>query len=241
MSLVSLGATALKALSLIHPHNYTLENNVGKLCYWSDRQLVPLYHPGPRAHIYRPISKQVLDFKKLSTYVHPKNGILIKSNQEEFHYNDFHKLVFTIVETAGSMSYFKLTKLLYLVDWFALRELGKTLTGEIYLRQQEGPWPPTLPKSIKSMQEREVNTFLRRGKPFVEKGPSPRINIDYSEDELSVIDSVLDHYNQMSDRDIKTSVYMTEPMRYILRQEKHGNNMYNKPVIYKDKTASEIG
>lgn len=91
------------------------------------------------------------------------------------------------------------------------------------------------------MQEREVNTFLRRGKPFVEKGPSPRINIDYSEDELSVIDSVLDHYNQMSDRDIKTSVYMTEPMRYILRQEKHGNNMYNKPVIYKDKTASEIG
>lgn len=239
--LVSLGTTALKALSLIHPHNYTLEKNVGKLCYWSDRQLMPLYHPGPRAHIYRSISKQVLDFEKLASYIHPKNGILIESNQKEFCHNIFQKLIFTIVETAGSMSYFKLTKLLYLIDLFALRELGKTLTGEIYLRQKDGPWPPVLQKSIESMGEREINAFFRRGKPFVEKGPSPRINIDCAEKELSIIDNVLDRYGQLSDGEIKTSVYMTEPMRHILRKEKEeGRMLLNKPVIYNGKTAREM-
>lgn len=239
---VTLGAIALGALKFIHPHSYELKRDVGSLLHWADRRLVPLYHPGPRVHIYRSFSKQVSDFRKLISYVHPKSGILIQDDQGEVShsYSDFQRVMFTVVETIGQMSYFRLTKLLYLIDLCALRELGKTLTQEIYLKQEEGPWPPALRKSIESMEGREVAVFFRGGKPFVKKGPSPRISINHTSDELSVIDSVLGRYGQLSDRDVKTVVYMTRPMRYILRQEKLGRDMYNKPIIYRNKIAPEM-
>jgi uracil-DNA glycosylase family 4 len=238
---VSLGVVALRALSLIHPHSYLLGGDVGKLLHWAGRRLVPLYHPGPRVHTYRSFAEQVSDYRKLISYVHPKNGILVNDDQEECLYSDFQRLIYTIVETVGQMSYFKLTKLLYLTDLCALQKLGKTLTREIYIRQEEGPWPPALWESIQPIKERELTVFSRGGKPFVDKGPSPRLCIDHKNDELSVIDSVLDRYGQLSDRDIKTAVYMTQPMRHILRQEKQeGHPLLNKPVIYRDKTAPEI-
>ena len=90
------------------------------------------------------------------------------------------------------------------------------------------------------MGGREITAFFRSGKPFVERGPSPRIGIDHTNDELSIIDSVLSRYGQLNNRDIKRAAYMTQPMRYILEQEKKGRNMYNKPVIYKNRTAPEI-
>lgn len=237
---VSLGTIALRALKSIYPHSYELKKDVGSLLHWAGRRLMPLYHPGPRAHIYRSLSEQVSDFRRLINYVHPKSGILIQDDKEKISPSDFQRVMFTVVETIGQISYFKLTKLLYLIDLCALQELGKTLTGEIYLRQKEGPWPPALPKSIKSMEGRESIGFFRRDKLFIKKGPSPRINIDLTSDELSIIDSVLDRYSQLSDRGIMMAAYRTQPMRYILAQEKQGRNMYNEPVIYENKAAPEI-
>lgn len=237
---VSLGAIALRALRFIHPHSYELKKSVGSLLRWADRRLVPLYHPGPRVHIYRSLSEQVLDFRKLTSYVHPKSGILMQDDQGDASHSDFQRVMFTVVEAIGQMSYFRLTKLLYLIDLCALQKLGRTLTGEIYLRQKEGPWPPALPKSIESMGGREVTGFFRRGKLFVEKGPSPRIIINHTIEELSVIDSVLDRYGQLSDRGVMMAVYRTQPMRYILAQEKQGRNMHNEPVIYNNKAAPEM-
>lgn len=203
---------------------------------------MPLYHPGPRVHIYRSLSEQISDFRKLASRIHPKSGILMQDDEGKIPhiYSDLQRVVFTVVEAIGQMSYFRLTKLLYLIDLRALQKLGKTLTGEIYLKQEEGPWPPALAKSIESMKGREIASFFRRGMPFVERGPSPRIGIDHTNDELSIIDSVLSRYGQLNNRDIKRVAYMTQPMRYILRQEKQGKDMYNKPVIYKNKTAPEM-
>lgn len=190
--------------------------------------------------MHRTLSKQMWDFGKLRNYVNPKSGILIQDDKEKIVHSDFQRVMFTVVETIGQVSYFKLTRLLYLIDLRALQELGKALTGEIYLRQKEGPWPPALPKSIKPMEGREIIGFFRRGKPFVKRGPSPRISIDHTNDELSVIDSVLDRYGQLSDRGVMMAVYKTQPMRYILAQEKQGRNMYNEPAIYQNKTAPEM-
>ncbi|MCW4053138.1 MAG: hypothetical protein NWE78_08030, partial [Candidatus Bathyarchaeota archaeon] len=162
---VSLGVTALRALQHIHPHNYELKKDVGSLLHWADRRLVPLYHPGPRVCVYRTLSKQMWDFGKLRNYVDPKSGILIQDDKEKIVHSDFQRVMFTVVEAIGQVSYFKLTKLLYLIDLRALQELGRALTGEIYLRQKEGPWPPALPKSIKPMEGREIIGFFRRGKP----------------------------------------------------------------------------
>ena len=237
---VTLGTIALRALRFIHPHKYELKRDVSSLLHWAGRRLVPLYHPGPRVHVYRSFSQQMADFRKLTSFVHPKSGILIQDYAVKISHSNFQRLVFTIIDTVGQMSYFRLTKLLYLIDLQALQKLGKTLTGEIYLKQEEGPWPPALPKSIELMKGKELSSFFRRGKPFVEKGPSPRISIDHTNDELSIIDGVLSRYGQMSNKDIKRIAYMTQPMRYLLRQEKQGRDMYNRPVIYRNKAAPDI-
>ena len=44
----------------------------------------------------------------------------------------------------------------------------------------------------------------------------------------------------MTNSQIKTITYITKPMKYILRQERKGKKMLNKPVIYKDGTIIDF-
>lgn len=66
---VTLGAVALRALSLITSHQATLGGNVGDLLPWRGRWLIPLYHPGPRAQVHRSFARQTEDFRRLRTQV----------------------------------------------------------------------------------------------------------------------------------------------------------------------------
>lgn len=67
---VSLGVKALYALGLVEPHSATLAANVGQPLPWHNRTLIPLYHPGPRAMIHRPMDTQVQDYCRLSSLIH---------------------------------------------------------------------------------------------------------------------------------------------------------------------------
>ncbi|MGH2558963.1 MAG: uracil-DNA glycosylase [Thermomicrobiales bacterium] len=62
---VALGNVALRALRLIAPHDARLARDVGRLIGWNGRWLVPLYHPGARARIHRPVERQIADFVRL--------------------------------------------------------------------------------------------------------------------------------------------------------------------------------
>ncbi|HZO24428.1 MAG TPA: uracil-DNA glycosylase [Chloroflexota bacterium] len=63
---VSLGRAALDALALIEPHGRVLARDIGVAAPWYGRQLVPLYHPGPRALIRRPFGQQAADYAALA-------------------------------------------------------------------------------------------------------------------------------------------------------------------------------
>ena len=64
-TIVTLGQMALKALKLIAPHEIELARDVGKAVDWNGYQLLPLYHPGPRAQLHRPFATQMEDFRQL--------------------------------------------------------------------------------------------------------------------------------------------------------------------------------
>jgi uracil-DNA glycosylase family 4 len=68
---VALGNAALRALSLIEPHHATLATNVGECIPWHGRWLVPLYHPSPRAQIWRSFQQQIEDFGRLGALLRP--------------------------------------------------------------------------------------------------------------------------------------------------------------------------
>jgi uncharacterized phage-associated protein len=145
-----------------------------------------------------------------------------------------------LLELGGQMTYFKLNKLMYLIDLFSLEKLGHMVASNIYLRQVEGPWIPDLDKALEAMQGHEVRRFFVRKIPMVARGPSARFEIHLNDHILEIVSDVFRTYGPMNNAEIKTAVYRTDPMRFILNEEKIGKNMVNKPVLYKDKTAREL-
>jgi uracil-DNA glycosylase family 4 len=62
---VALGALALASLRLIALHEAVLKSDAATAIPWYDRVLVPLYHPGSRALIHRPLERQKRDYEWL--------------------------------------------------------------------------------------------------------------------------------------------------------------------------------
>lgn len=62
---VTLGRVALNALKIIEMHSATLAQHTGQRIAWNGRWLIPLYHPGPRARLHRPLLDQQKDFTRL--------------------------------------------------------------------------------------------------------------------------------------------------------------------------------
>ena len=63
--IVPLGQFALRSLHIIKAHQIKLRQDVGKPVKWSKYTVVPVYHPCPRAAIYRSIADQKGDFSFL--------------------------------------------------------------------------------------------------------------------------------------------------------------------------------
>ncbi len=245
--IVTLGATALTALDLLSPHGIKLRHGVAQLLPWRNCRLFPLYHPGPRAMVHRSQTKQRSDYMLLSKVVHPIKGLVERKKARAKPASFFsaggtvmQQVARVLLELGGRMTYFKMTKLMYIIDLACIEKFGHTVASPIYLRQVEGPWPPDLDKALEAMQGYEVRRFFARRIPMVAPGPSSRFEIQLDDDILEVISDVFHTYGSMSNADIKTAVYRTEPMRFMLGEENKGKNMVNKPVLYKEKTAKEI-
>jgi uracil-DNA glycosylase family 4 len=246
--IVTLGATALSALDILSPHGIELRDGVAQVVPWRNARLFPLYHPGPRAIIHRSQLKQRSDFMLLSKIVHPLKGMIEKKNKSRAKApslvptgaSNMQQVARVLLDLGGRMTYFKMTKLMYLVDLFSLKRFGHTVASKIYLRQMDGPWPPDLDKELETMQSHEVRRFFMRQIPMVAPGPAPRFKMQLDNDILELITEVFRTYGGMNNKDIKIAVYRTDPMRFILQEESKGKKMLNKPVLYNGKTAPEL-
>lgn len=244
---VTLGAAALSAIGLLSPHGTRLRNSVAQLIPWRQARLFPLYHPGPRALIHRSLTKQRSDFMRLSKVVHPVKGLIQRKSPRARTAgllagaaSPMQQVARVLLELGGQMTYFKMTKLMYLVDLFALERLGHTVASDIYLRQVDGPWPPDLDKALTSMQGYEARRSVAHMVPVVAPGPASRFQIELNDNVVGIIAEVYRRYGSMNNAAIKAAVYRTDPMRFILRCERQGTKMLNKPVLYKGKTAQDL-
>lgn len=68
---VTLGSTALAGLDAVASHEISLKRDVGTPTRWHGRWLFPLYHPGARAMIHRPLAAQKRDFQTLRSFLYP--------------------------------------------------------------------------------------------------------------------------------------------------------------------------
>lgn len=241
---VTLGIKALEALKVLCKHDYLLNKDVGNCVNWNGMKLFPLYHMGPRALIHRSFSNQRADFIKLSHLVDPIIGLKDRGTKvvkQRFRQSDDRLLSLCkiIINYCQNLSLFKLTKLLYLIDLNSLKYTGKSISGTIYLRMQEGPWIPSL-QSIIKMNNQSFNIYFIKKKPFIRSVQNQVVEQMFTDSEKHQFHSVLDKYATYSDAAIKTAVYLTEPMKYVLRQERKGISMLKVPILYKDDTVINL-
>lgn len=232
---VTLGANALKATSLIEGHSLTLREHVRTSHVWFGRKLVPLYHPGQRAMIHRSLANQRSDYQFVADQL-KRVGVkprTVRGKTAE----SVAEAVRAILHTKGEVSYFALHKLLYLLEWSYMNERGARLTGAYFIRQKDGPYCTDLQltrlkAAIPIMQVRRMGSSLHLRLPEKDLFTNDDRSGADSSESVEFIRNQMKKYCGKSDSELKTRAYLTPPMKAILRKEKgEAENLYNAPIL----------
>lgn len=241
--IVTLGIKALDALNNIELHNCILKECVGQSFDWYGRKLFPLYHMGPRATIHRSLVHQRADFIKLSHLVSPQKGLKKRNSLKKAgpaKLNDkLSDMVLYIIRQINEISFFKLTKLLYLTDLAFIEKYSTSISGCVYLRMQEGPWIPTLKYTTEELEKEYISMYYIGKKPYLKlkNYNYEETQMNLSKKEKEILLNICEKYKDYDDANIKLVAYMTKPMKYIIKNEKKGRNMTKIPVLYRDSTV----
>jgi uracil-DNA glycosylase family 4 len=230
---VTLGAQALAAIRSIEDHDLELSAAIRTVRRWYGRHLIALYHPGQRAMIHRSFFNQLTDyqylaetFARLSRVPRPRP---VKPTSAAI-----ATIAERLMSDGDGISYFALHKLFYLAEYEFFRQTRRRMTDAYIVRQKEGPYVfemhiKKLKKAIKDLEcwtkgDRLMLRIVRRDDLFVAK-----VRTEFDD----VIDRVINKYRSCSDSELKRVVYLTAPMRHLLKKEKcSGENTFNRPIDF---------
>ncbi len=234
---VPLGHCALKALNEIEPHSIELNRDVRKPVRWSSYTVLPLYHPGPRAMVHRNGLKQMADMfvvREILEAGYSSRRRVIQKTQLPLLDSEpslIQSIALHIVERLGPISKFRLTKLLYLLDWQEVKNTGRLLTGSYYILQKNGPLPIGLSKALSYMEGHEVTLRFESREPVYSLGHDVRFDTKLSAEVDAKVNEIICECGHLTDAQIKTRAYLTEPMKAILRRRGNGEKILNRPVF----------
>jgi uracil-DNA glycosylase family 4 len=229
--IVTLGAAALSALTLIEAHDFTLSKDVRSARVWNGRKLIPLYHPGARAMIHRNFATQTADyyfvgetFRRLSA--NPRRPTSSPARREGW------KVVGYVLSNLKEMSLFRLHKIMYLLDYKSLEMGSERVTDFFYIRQKDGPYCVELgTKWYKKFDE--LNVSFKSGAPVLNWRDAGffSMEIEIPVQQRKVVDDLLETLSGLSDRQLKTRAYLTRPMKRALRAERSGLVGLNRALL----------
>lgn len=234
--IATLGSVSLEAIKSIEMHTLSISKNVRTAHTWFGRKLIPLYHPGQRALLHRSMANQRSDYQFVAdTY---KKLAREKSNKVSgVTRHDITELAKLILEKQEKISYFALHKLFYLIECEAQKNLGHRLTSAFFIRQKDGPYCTDLHLSKLTKALPQLSVSGPTTKPILSLSRSPLDLFDVHQLETqidaSLVENVLRNTKNLSDSELKTKVYLSAPMRRILRIEKtQFVNLYNAPIEF---------
>jgi uracil-DNA glycosylase family 4 len=243
---VTLGAVSLEALKAIEQHSFSIGKDVRIAHTWFGRKLIPLYHPGQRAMLHRSMANQRSDyqfvadlFRKLTQGSNKKQSGVTR--------NDITTIVQQIIEKHGAISYFALHKIFFLVECEAQKRFGHRLTSAFFIRQKDGPYCTDLHLSKLRRALPQLIVSGSESKPILKLGTMVNDLFGNSESfsdaskDSEIINHVLNLAKGLSDAELKTKVYLSSPMRRILRMEKmQFVNLYNTPIQFEFSSHSHV-
>ncbi|WP_165780047.1 uracil-DNA glycosylase family protein [Leptospira meyeri] len=233
--IVTLGSVALESTRCIFRHSLNLKENVRTENSWFDRILIPLYHPGQRAMLHRSFANQRSDYQFVAEimqrlYYRKKNNY----QNAKVNYSILSVLK-SIFANVNDLDYFKLHKLFYLIEYEFFKEHKERLTTAYIVRQKDGPYCTDLhiqklKKWLPDMEIRNTKTNLMLS---YHENLFANSNDTISEDAKKIILNAIKKYGKLSNAEIKTKVYLTQPMKEFLRAEKANKiNLYNAPISF---------
>ena len=234
--IVALGNTALKALGRIEAHSYTLSQHVRTVHPWFSRLLIPLYHPGQRAMVHRSFANQRSDYQFVAeqwrrfAQVRRKNFGATRA--------DVIAIARYLLGCCGAISYFGLHKLAYLTEYLHVRKSGRRLTAAYFIRQKDGPYCTDLEIDRIRKADDSIRVFKDENKLCLRLGNNQTPQLFSQREEISgearaAADEAILRYGDKSDSELKTAVYLTAPMRFLLRREQSTRvNLYNSPIDF---------
>jgi uracil-DNA glycosylase family 4 len=232
----TLGATALRSAGLLHPHRLNLATHVRTANRWFGRILVPLYHSGQRAMIHRSEANQRGDYQFLAEQLRRLGTPQAQGGAKTR--ADVLSVCRYILSKKGEVSYFELHKLLYLAEYLHVRNTGSRLTSAFFIRQKDGPYCADVQINRLKRSDPSISTVTRGQKLFVRLNTSeaPQLFPAFShitEAMKVTLDEAITRYSFYTEADLKKAVYLTAPMRLMLRREKHEDiNLYNAPIDF---------
>jgi uracil-DNA glycosylase family 4 len=229
--LVSLGATALEATRLVESHSLTISRSVRTANKWYGRTLIPLYHPGARAMVHRSFANQVADYYFVGEMAR-RLDVPKRAQSKTRGSAESWAVVGAALNIAGALSLFQLHKALFLIDYRMRERFGYPATNFYYVRQKDGPycvelggrWFEKFPelKVVKSSNPR----LVWNGLPLLAEGVT-----SLPEETRQLVIEVVEQVRAISEAQLKTKVYLTQPMKSILRAERSGAYALNYPIF----------
>lgn len=235
--IVTLGTTSLSALSSIEAHGLSLRQNVRTSNVWNGRILIPAYHPGQRAMIHRSFANQLADYQFVREQLDrlTRRPMRISGSIE----GKIYSVVDLITKHAGKISYFSLHKFYYLSELLHVERTGERITNAYIIRQKDGPYCTALHPYRLKKAFGDMRIYSDCGKLTVARNldsaalPFEPKDSLLSMDERDSISTALEKYGDLDDSRLKTVVYLTKPMKKILRAERHEHtNFFNSPIYF---------
>lgn len=228
--IVTLGAQALSATSLVEPHDLKLSGSVRQKWNWYGRLLVPLYHPGQRAMLHRSFLNQLADYQFVAETYRRLSSVRQSSVRPTA--DQVRQIAQRLLSACGPLSYFALHKLFYLLEYEHYRATRRRMTNCYIIRQKDGPYVVEL--NIKKLKKAlpQLRVWNEGQKLMLALGAEPSL-FERAENTATVanrdiMEWVRAKYAGHSDDELKRFVYLTAPMRQILRREKYGHaNLFN--------------
>lgn len=247
---VSLGAVALKAFSLIEPHKFSLKTSVRTSNYWFGRKLIPIYHPGQRAMVHRSFANQLSDYqfvaesarRKGSQKTNKPPNLTVKPGRNGAKLAHITRRI--LENQPNGVSYFALHKLYFLAEVAHMEAVGERLTNTYVIRQKDGPYCVDL--HIAKLQTLISGIVIDKRSNVMQLKLDPQQSFEINEDtitltkkEVKSIDKTVARYGALTDTELKRVTYLSTPMRTLLRKEKKLRvNLFNTAVLPYDEIGS---
>jgi uracil-DNA glycosylase family 4 len=236
---VTLGAIALRATDTVERHGLSLKEGVRKSHPWAGRKLIPAYHPGQRAMVHRSFANQLSDYQFVAETVRRAAGKRTRRISRNAGPSEkVGAAAQVLLQECGEISYFALHKLLFMAEVRHLETTSKRLTAGYFVRQKDGPYCVELNVGRLSALMPDCRSRTVGGKLMIALVGQPSLLGEEQKGDvldataIRTLGRVAEKYGRMPASKLKTAVYLTRPMRALLRQEKKSHlNLFNSAVL----------